>query len=156
MKSSRYTEIPFPSYAYLPGRHPHPLKSGGHMEETGEPEVPPMDFKRPKESTAYLYAIDLFNHGFYWESHVWWEALWHHTGRKGESSDFLKALIKLAAAGVKWKVGQQRAAKGHCTRALELLLFIQKEHSSYAGLDLDKLVSMAKSTLLDNFYLKIE
>ena len=126
------------------------------MEETGESEVAAMDFNAPRESTAYLYAIDLFNHGFYWESHVWWEALWHHTGRKGISSDFLKALIKLAAAGVKFKVGQTKAAKGHCTRAVELLQSIQKIHPVMAGLNLKKLISIGESCQLDFFRLEFE
>jgi hypothetical protein len=50
---------------------------------------------------AYLYGVDLFNHGYYWEAHEAWEALWHACGRTGSTGWFLKGLIKLAAAGVK-------------------------------------------------------
>ena len=34
------------------------------------------------------------------KSHVAWESLWMACGRKGAVADFLKGLIKLAAAGV--------------------------------------------------------
>ncbi|MCY4524555.1 MAG: DUF309 domain-containing protein [Halobacteriovoraceae bacterium] len=155
MKSSRYTKNPFPPYAYLPGKAVHPLKKGGHMEKTGDPVVPPMDFNNPGESTAYLYAIDLFNHDFFWESHVWWEALWHRTGRKGIHSDFLKALIKFAAAGVKFRLGQKKAAHGHCLRAVELLQTIEKTYPSLAGFELKELIVMGKSRNLISLQPKI-
>ena len=50
-------------------------------------------------------VADLLNHGFYWEAHEAWETLWHAAGRKGEIADFLKGLIKLAAAAVKAREG---------------------------------------------------
>lgn len=63
----------------------------------------------------YLRGIDLFNHGFYWESHEAWEAVWISAGRRGSVADFLKALIKVAAAasalaGESCSVTQQASA----------------------------------------------
>lgn len=148
----RYTDTPFPPYAYLPGKqHPHPLKAGGHMEETGEPRnVPPMDPQNPSSSEAFLYAVDLFNHRYYWEAHVWWEALWNGAKAKRQSrretdflADFLKGLIKLAAAGVKFQLGQERAARGHCDRAVELLESMPD--SPVAGLSFASLLAMGRS-----------
>ena len=53
------------------------------------------------QSHDYLLGCDLFNHGYYWEAHETWEGLWNACGRSGTTADFLKGLIKLAAAGVK-------------------------------------------------------
>jgi hypothetical protein len=49
----------------------------------------------------YLFGIDLFNAGCFWEAHEAWEGVWHACGRQGSEADLLRGLIKLAAAGVK-------------------------------------------------------
>ncbi len=74
-----------------------------------------------------MHAIDLFNHGFYWEAHEAWEALWHAAGRKGAAADFLKGLIKLAAAGVKAREGRAAGVRQHAQRAEELFTHMATE-----------------------------
>jgi hypothetical protein len=69
----------------------------------------------------------LFNHGFYWEAHEAWESLWHAVGRQGPVAAWLKALIKLAAAGVKAREGNPAGVARHATRALELLAEVRAE-----------------------------
>ena len=101
LKQRLIKDFDFPEYAYIPGIFPHPNKIGGHSFGKKEPIVDELDPYNVNISKAYLYAFDLYNHGFFWESHVWWEALWNKAGRKGESADFIKGLIKLAASGVK-------------------------------------------------------
>ena len=63
-------------------------------------QIDTYDELEPKCCQTYLYAIDLFNFGFYWESHVYLEELWNQAKRVGENADFFKMLIKLGAAGV--------------------------------------------------------
>jgi len=109
----------FPPYAFLPGKHPHPEKEGGHSYGL-EIKIADKVLERPFFSDEFFYAVDLFHYGYHWESHVWWEALWHKLGRKGEQADFLKALIKLAAAMVKLRLDSLPAATGHLKRAQEL------------------------------------
>jgi len=67
---------------------------------------PPSDPANWQASAEYLRGIELFNHGYYWESHEVWESLWHAAGRTGPIADFLKGLIALAAAGVKVREGK--------------------------------------------------
>src|ERR1700694_1437586 len=112
---------PFPAYAYIPGRFPHPTADpAGHSFHI-EPVVPPkVEPERWQECRPYLYGIDLCNGGYYWESHVAWESLWVACGRKGVIADFLKGLIKLAAAGVKALEGRPEGVKSHSGRAAEL------------------------------------
>lgn len=49
-----------------------------------------------------------------------WEKLWHAEGRIGPSADFFKALIHLAAAGVKAREGVARGIVDHARRAESL------------------------------------
>ncbi len=48
-------------------------------------------------------GVDLFNHGYYWESHEEWESLWHAAGRRGVVADgnrvFAVAATELGYAG---------------------------------------------------------
>ncbi len=83
---------------------------------------------RPADSLAagdadsnFRYAADLFNHGYYWEAHEVWEQLWVAAGRQDAHADFLKGLIKLAAAGVKCRQGQIEGVRRHALRAAALL-----------------------------------
>lgn len=109
---------PFPPYSFVPGRSPHPMSDpAGHL--FGKPlERPPApDPDRWQESRVYLRGVDLFNHGFYWEAHEEWESLWHACGRAGPTADFLRGLIKLAAAGVKVREGIPQGVASHAARA---------------------------------------
>jgi hypothetical protein len=85
----------------------------GRHEEPPEP----LDPARWQESRAYRRGIDLFNYGYYWEAHEVWEGLWHRAGRRGPLAEFLKGLIKLAAAGVKVRQGQPRGVVAHAAGA---------------------------------------
>lgn len=105
----------------------------------------PLNLENFGHHQDYLYAFDLFNSGYYWESHVWWEELWHLAGRKGQLADLLKALIKLAAAGVKLKLGQETPTQGHLERALELIRPMAASLSeSFYGVNLQTLESDIK------------
>jgi hypothetical protein len=98
-----------------------------HGRETGaaEPLVP----NRWRENEEYLFAVDLFNHGYYWESHEAWESLWHAAGRRGPIAIWLKALIKLAAAAVKLREGNSHGVERHARRTVELLAELETASS---------------------------
>jgi hypothetical protein len=138
-----------PPYTYVPSRSPHPISDpAGH--QFGQPPQPPdpLDVDHWQTNRAYLYGIDLFNHGYYWEAHETWEGLWHQCGRKGTTADFLKALIKLAAAGVKHLAGTPRGVKSHSKRAAELLRGVAgalgPETEYFLGLRISELVALAE------------
>ena len=133
----------FPPYSYVPGGgwpHPksHPSGHSYHNIETGPVAIDPANWR---ESDAYQRGIELFNAGYYWESHEVWEGLWHAAGRSGDIADFLKALIKLAAAGVKLREGVASGAITHARRAEDLFLKLMNQHGNkYLGQDLQGLV----------------
>lgn len=90
----RYTSRPFPPYRHEPGKTPHPERHpDGHM------------YGRETEARAddFLYGIDLFNAGYYWEAHVFWEGLW--VDAIGDQRTLLQALIQISAALVKKRQG---------------------------------------------------
>jgi len=114
-------ELPLPSYSYVTGHFPHPIRGpAGHMAGHVPQSIAPLDPARWRECRQYLRGIDLFNYGYYWEAHEAWEAVWHSVGRNGLLGDFLKGLIKLAAAGVKVREGRTAGVVRHALRAEEL------------------------------------
>ena len=103
-----------PPYAYLPGRHPHPVRDpGGHSY--GARDAP------HESSEGLLWGIDLFNHGYSWEAHEAWEPLWFAADRSSAARSLYKGLILLAAASVKIREGKGAAALKHAERSAALL-----------------------------------
>jgi len=110
-----------PPYSYVTGLSPHPTRNerGHSFGHQAEPPSP-LDDATCGTNPTYLYGLDLFNHGYYWEAHEAWESLWHAAGRTGPVADFLKGLIKLAAAGVKAREGRSAGVRQHAQRAAAL------------------------------------
>jgi uncharacterized protein len=143
MAESRYAPpLPLPPYSYVPGHDlPHPVTDPrGHLYAQKNPPHEPLlnaGFLEhlPTEPTArhqaiaaslaanpyWLYALDLFNHGFYWESHEAWEEFWHALGKTTPEARFIQGLIHLAAACVKIREGKPAGVSKHTQRARELL-----------------------------------
>jgi hypothetical protein len=140
-------EEPMPAYSYVPGKFPHPIRDpAGHSFGEAAEEVADFDPRRWRKSRAYLRGIDLFNHGFYWEAHESWEAVWNAAGRQGTVADFMKGLIKLAAACVKAREGSAIGVARHATRGDKLFRELQSTsatESSMMGLPLAELREIA-------------
>jgi hypothetical protein len=134
---------PFPPYTYIPGVSPHPHSdpAGHSFGKTVATAVPP-DPQRWWDCRPYLHGLDLFNHGFYWEAHEQFEAIWLACGRRGPVADFLKGLIKLAAAGVKYLAGKSEGVRSHTRRAAALFRSLGGE--AMLGLPLGALQSLAE------------
>jgi hypothetical protein len=95
-------------------------------------------------SIDFEHGIRLFDQGFYWEAHEAWERLWHWLGRTGPEADLVKALIKLAAAGVKIRQGQPAGVRTHAGRARALIHSLRKAGQDVLlGLDLSVLEARA-------------
>jgi predicted metal-dependent hydrolase len=137
---------PLPPYTFVPGQTPHPVRDpAGHLYGRPIETPPPLDPAHWQASQAYLYGIDLFNHGYYWEAHEAWEGLWHRAGRQGLVADFLKGLIKLAAAGVKLRQGVPRGVAAHAAGAAELF----RQTAAALGANGARLAGLALDDLLD-------
>ncbi|MFH1278586.1 MAG: DUF309 domain-containing protein [Candidatus Eisenbacteria bacterium] len=117
----RYTDIPLPPYRYRPGASPHPVTDpGGHMYPHREDDPSEAVFHLPRdwrECREYLYGVDLFNAGFYWEAHESWESAWKILGRASLAGHFLQGLIQTAAALVKRREGNESGVEKLMARA---------------------------------------
>ncbi len=109
---------PFPPYSFVPGRFPHPESDpAGHSFGIPRTTPPRLDPARWPNCRTYLRGLDLFNGGYYWESHVEFESLWLACGRRGPVAGFLKGLIRLAAAGVKQREDRPEGVQSHARGA---------------------------------------
>ena len=138
-------EEPFPPYAFVPGKSPHPTRSPkGHSYGKLPAPCPALDPSRWQDCSLYLRGIDLFNHGYYWEAHEAWESLWQAAGRRGVVADLLKGLIALAAAGVKAREGRAAGVRQHAQRAQSIFSGISTQ-GSIMGLDLAELRGVSEA-----------
>lgn len=134
----RYAEgVPLPRYRHRPGETPRPeegVRTAGSVPLLASP-------KRWRESTEYLHAVDLFNHGYWWECHEKLEELWIAAGRKGRQAVFLRAVIQAAAANLKWDQGVSTAARSLARQACERLAQVRSGEGAgrYMGVDLEEL-----------------
>ncbi|MAE59047.1 MAG: hypothetical protein CME69_09215 [Halobacteriovorax sp.] len=127
MDMKRYSSLPLPPYAFIPGKNPHPLKEGGHMQISGEPESYQLTEENYTKHEHYLYSIDLINNHYFWEAHVYLEAIWNANNREGDIAELMKALIKYCAGEIKNLMNQEEPAQKHFERAKEILKTISKE-----------------------------
>lgn len=140
---------PFPPYSFVPGRFPHPESDpAGHSFGRHRPEAPALEPPRWADSRAYLRGLDLFNAGYWWESHVEFESLWIACGRKGVVAEFLLGLIKLAASGVKHREEKPQGMRSLATRAAdhwrEVIRQLGAEQECFLGLELAALIATAE------------
>jgi hypothetical protein len=142
-------DVPFPPYAFVPGLFPHPTSdpAGHSYGVVRQPPEPPRT-EHWHACHTYLRGLDLFNHGYYWEAHEAWEALWHACGRRGVTASFLKGLIALAAAGVKVREGRREGVRSHARRAAErfqqVAASLDPPTASYMGLSVPELRAYAE------------
>jgi uncharacterized protein len=137
-----------PPYTYVPGGPwPHPISSPqGHSYGRAASKGLLATEPTGPQSPRFRRGVALFNAGYYWEAHEVWEGLWHAYGRRGVLADVVKALIKLAAAGVKVREGQEHGVRVHARRAADLLASARSaEASRLLGLDLDEWAERCRS-----------
>ena len=141
--TQRYTNIQLPAYKYIPKQGPHPsqLKNVVHIPEL-ENNMGGFSNLNWSDSSRYLYAIDLFNLGYYWEVHEVLEKLWLELGKKSAEGAFIQGLIQLAVALLKHSqgnsVGVERLGKKAMPR-----IFSQKD--IYLGIDIQVLFAQFDS-----------
>jgi uncharacterized protein len=118
----RYSARPLPPYAFVPGRTAHPRTNPAGHSFGALPDVAPSG-ALSTGSDLFRYGADLFNAGFFWESHEAFEVLWHaaKAGGRDEEADLLQGLIQIAAAHLKRSMGSERSAQALVARGLSRL-----------------------------------
>lgn len=154
MSIHRYSRRPLPPYRFVAGETPHPERDPrGHMVGQAETESEPLRSDSWARNQDYLYAVDLFNHGFYWEAHVYWERLWKLAEPESAERALLQALVQLAAARVKKTTdgaGGGVKSLANASRNLERVRALAPQ-GRFMGLDLSRLLDEmeADEPLLD-------
>lgn len=138
----RYASRPFPPYAFLPGRDPHPTRDPrGHSFGGGETPRAYFPAERWRANAEYLHGVDLYNHGYLWEAHEAWEGLWHAARADAVQAEFLQGLIQCAAASLKIAMGQPDGLAKLAERGTARLDAVARAGREYMGLDVARFVA---------------
>jgi hypothetical protein len=130
---TRYTQRPFPPYRYLPYQKDNPLPHPRNDWRTCE---------------SYLYGIDLFNHGYWWEAHEALETVWIAAGHKStDCGIFVQGLIQLAGAQLKRFIDEPRGAQSLTRSGIEKISFVE---GVYLGIEVVALVEDVERCLKEN------
>ena len=139
-----------PAYRFVPGLNPHPQRDKkGHMFGQREMEFVPITGDNWRESTRYLYGIDLYHNGYFWEAHEAWEGLWKAADDDSLEANFLQALILNAAAQLKAHTRRANGVRTHSQAARWRLARIRSRgydgpQMPFMGIDVGDLVDQLK------------
>lgn len=109
------------------------LPAHAHVPGTGTaPDMAPLEAAKAlvparvvaaewEDNAAYRYGWLLHDAGFYWEAHEVWEAVWLACAPNSREKTFLKAIIQLANARLKQRMGKPAAARRLFAEAERLL-----------------------------------
>jgi uncharacterized protein len=140
----RYTQRAFPRYRYVPTQSPHPvIDPEGHSykkEEEKHNYLPP---EKWKQNELYLYGVDLYNNGYWWEAHEAWESVWMGTKKTDTEGQFLQGLIQFSASLLKLYSGSMKGFDNllkESHKRLQACLKQLSEHKRrcYMGLNLEE------------------
>lgn len=110
----RFCSRPLPPYKHIPGQTPHPIRDpAGHSYDPSgalERDLPDLNHNAGLDHPEFLYGLDLFNAGYWWESHEVMEAFWHAAGMGTPAAHVLQAIIQCAAAHLKALTDQEEGA----------------------------------------------
>ena len=128
---------PYPSNAHVPGRTPRPLESPAFDAAAAAP-VYTVD-RMWSQNTTYLYGIDLYNSGYFWEAHEVWEPVWMRSAGNSRERIVVQGLIQLSNACLKLLMERPEAAARLLVIAREKIIDAARPAPVMMGLELDPL-----------------
>lgn len=138
----RYSSRPLPPYRFVPGTTPHPTRDPeGHSHGVQAPALDPWRPEEWRRIEEWLWAVDLFNNRYWWESHEALEALWHAAGRTTPPARFAQSLVHLSAACLNRRRGHDEAARRQAARAVRGLRAARAIGPVVMGLDVEALAT---------------
>ena len=146
MTQRRYSSRPFPPYRFIPGLAPHPTRDPeGHSYNQEPDPLKSFDPDKWHSCGEYLYGIDLFNHGYWWEAHESLEAVWAAAGRRTNTGFFVQGLIQIAVAHLKKFQGLHDVATRMAQAGLQKMMPVNQV---YLGIEMTRF----KSTVTAYFF----
>ena len=131
-----YSSRPLPPYRFVPGEAPHPTRDPeGHSPGERLPAPAHWRLEEWRDLEEWLWAIDLFNHGYWWECHEALEGLWLAAGRTTPHARFVQSLVHLSAACLNDRRGHVEASRRQASRAVRGLRAARALGSRVMGVD---------------------
>jgi hypothetical protein len=93
-------------------------------------------------SETYLYGVDLFNNGYWWECHEQWEAIWKFIGSDSREGRFLQGLVQIAAACLRQFMGTDKRGWTLAVKGLERIKEFEGE--IVLGVHVDKFSNLLR------------
>jgi hypothetical protein len=98
-----------PPHAYLPGITPrHDETLFGDVKASVKAGMGPEELQR---SEAWLAGLAYLDRGFYWEAHEVLEPIWRQLAVNSAERHLVQALIQLANASLKHRMGRRSASR---------------------------------------------
>ena len=100
---------PLPDTPHIPGRTRRPVTSPAFDAAAAAP-LETID-QMWRENTTYLYGLDLYAAGFFWEAHEVWEPVWIRSTGNSRERLLVQGLIQLSNACLKIAMNRPAAAR---------------------------------------------
>jgi predicted metal-dependent hydrolase len=136
-----YPSLPLPESSYVPGQTS--LKKRKEFHGWKPPETTPFTGENHwRDNAFYLFGLDCFNEGHYWEAHeVWSDPLRASRGLDDRQYNFFKALIQISAVMLHLKCEKHVPAGVTAKNATGILEEIVRGHGPvYLGMELHKTI----------------
>jgi hypothetical protein len=111
-QTARFSKRPLPPYRFAKHESPHPTQHpDGHFRGKKSFACLEFDGSNWRDCEGYLFALDLFNHGYFWECHEVLEDLWHDTDRSTPLGHFIQGFIQCTISHWHRVAGRESAAR---------------------------------------------
>ncbi len=121
-----------PPHAYVPGRTPrHPEDLFDAIKAGVTRGMPSVDLAW---SDTWQTGLRYYREGYFWEAHEVLEAVWMATGQNSAERRMVQAVIQLANAALKARMGRENATRRLCGIARAHLAEIPGHRGTVLGL----------------------
>ena len=118
-----YSNKPMPAYRHIPFKTPYPeIEDGSHCYTESSTTLAAFSAQSWQDCELYLYCIDLFNQGYWWEAHELLKQVCLAVGRESVIGRFLEAVIQISAGELKHYMQEEKGAQVLLERGLAGLL----------------------------------
>ena len=139
----RFTNFDLPLLRNIPV---HKIEKQKALNFQHIPEIPNNSFSFStaswQKSDRYLYAIDLFNFGYYWEVHEVLEKIWLEIGKTSITGIFIQGIIQLSVAMVK-KI--ELNSNGVARMRAKAIPKLQSQEGIFLGIEIENLIAQFES-----------
>ena len=124
-----------PDHAHIPGQNARPPDDA--FAAIKAQALNPTTSATAAQNRAFQAGLDLLENGFYWEAHEVLEAVWMNAPANTPERHLVQALIQLANAALKHRMGRPKAVARLTAITRNLLSQAGPPGADLMGLDLD-------------------